>query len=190
MNPRKIAIFGGSFNPFHSGHHQIVTYLSKTFDEVVVIPTNMKYYKHECEMYSFDERCDEIEKRFAEMKNVRVDRVERNRPENWKFVHSLKHVIENIRDSMNGYVCGCTRENTCENMHVPACEFYVAMGSDCLQDFKNWYKWEEILSLAKLIVFTRPGCMNHIPEDIECTFVSMNNTESSTKIRKMRGFQK
>lgn len=174
MNTRKIAIFGGSFNPFHSGHQQIITYLSKTFDEVVVVPTNMKYYKHECEIYSFDERCDEIEKRFAEMKNVRVDRVERNRPENWKFVHSLKHVIDDIRDSMNGNVC----------------EFYVAMGSDCLQDFKNWYKWEEILSLAKLIVFTRPGCMDKIPEDIECTFVSMNNTESSTKIRKMYGFQK
>lgn len=166
----KVAVFGGSFNPFHSGHHQIISYLALVYDEVVVIPTNMKYYKHDCEMFSFEERCKAVERRFERLDNVRVDRVECDKGERWKFIDSLKHVMK------------VEQEKWMERRKLK-CEFYVAMGSDCFQDFKNWYGWREILTLAKLVVFTRPGCMDKVPEDIECKFVSMNNDDSSTKIR-------
>ena len=158
---KRVAVYGGSFNPIHSGHLEIIIHLSKHFDKVVIIPTEMKYYKRESALFSFERRCEMIEDNIETLENVWIDTIEHGKPETWKFIDSLKHVIEN----------------------EPNSTVYVAMGSDCLKDFKNWYHWEEILRISKLLVFTRPGYTENLPTDVEYELVEMNNDESSTKIR-------
>ena len=63
-------------------------------------------------------------------------------------------------------------------------EWYVAMGSDSLQNFKTWSEWENIIKIAKLVVFNRPGYTDNFPTDIEYEYLEMNNDISSTKVRK------
>ena len=43
--PQKIAIFGGSFDPPHYGHYDIVKNLERVFDKVIVVPAYVSPFK-------------------------------------------------------------------------------------------------------------------------------------------------
>ena len=51
----KIAVFGGTFNPFHIGHYEILKYLCECpdIDKVFVMPDNIPPHK-ECEFLASD----------------------------------------------------------------------------------------------------------------------------------------
>ena len=54
----KVAIFGGSFDPMHYGHVDIVRNLLGKYDKVIVTPTNVSYYKKNTAMFTFNQRID------------------------------------------------------------------------------------------------------------------------------------
>nr|WP_318711877.1 nicotinate-nicotinamide nucleotide adenylyltransferase [uncultured Treponema sp.] len=157
----KIIIFGGTFDPWTSAHQEIAERLSKNYDSVLIVPTTVRYYKVNKQMFSFNERFEQAEKKVAGLKNVEVCDIERSVDDDWRFVDTLKKIIE-----LNG------------TKH----EYYVAIGSDSLQKFKTWYEWERILQLAKLVVFNRPGYESDFP-DIPFEYLEMNNSISSTALR-------
>ena len=41
----KTVIFGGSFDPVHKGHEEIINNLADRFDEVIVVPTSVSPFK-------------------------------------------------------------------------------------------------------------------------------------------------
>lgn len=163
----RIVLFGLTGDPVTSAHMEIIERLSKSYDKVVVIPTNVNYYKnykgHDRAMFSFTERYDNLVEKCNPFNNVEVSDIERDITEGWRFFNTLCEVI-----SSNG------KEN----------EYFIAIGSDSLQNFKTWYHWESILKFAKLVVFNRPGYTDGFPEDIEYEYLEMNNDISSTKVRK------
>ena len=61
-------------------------------------------------------------------------------------------------------------------------EYSVAIGSDSLQKFTTWHKWEEILNLSKLVVFNRPGYTEDFPA-IPYEYLQMENEVSSSALR-------
>jgi cytidyltransferase-like protein len=81
--PRRIALYGGSFDPLHSAHKEIIKHLSKHFDLVILIPTNVTYYKANTPMFTFDDRCKVISNEIAKYDNVVISTIEKNIPENW-----------------------------------------------------------------------------------------------------------
>ena len=114
-------------------------------------------------MFSFAERYHNIKEKCKDLKNVEVSDVERNISENWRFYDTLKSITD-IKGDKN--------------------DFYIAIGSDSLINFKTWYKWQDILKMVKLIVFTRPGYTASLPNDFKYEIVQMNNDVSSTQLRK------
>ena len=54
----KIAVFGGTFNPFHNGHLQIIESLIKldVFKKIIVIPTNIPPHKTSSYLASGEDR--------------------------------------------------------------------------------------------------------------------------------------
>lgn len=163
----KVAIYGGTFDPFHSAHKEIVLYLSKAFDRAILVPTNVTYYKNNPTMFSFEERCASLEKELSDLPNVSISRIESNIPSSWRYIDTLNYFSRDLTKTIND----------------DTVEIYTAIGSDSLQKFKTWTSWEDILKLSKLIVFNRPGYEDNFPKDIPYEFVPMNNPESSTRIR-------
>ncbi len=158
----KFVIFGGSFDPWTSAHQEITERLSACYDRVLVIPTAVRYYKANTQMFTFDQRFEAAAEKTASLGNVSISDIERNVDGSWRFVNTLEKVIER-----NG------KEN----------EYFVAIGSDSLQNFTTWYQWEKILELSKLVVFNRPGYTGGFP-DIPYKYLPMENRISSTEIRK------
>ncbi len=165
----KIAIYGLSADPLHKGHLEIIKYLSEHFDKVIVVPTTVRYYKKNIQMFSFNERFEVVKRKCECFKNVEVDDIERNAPDSWRY-------IDTLRKLSSGKIVEPLDE----------CQYYTVMGSDSWQNFTTWESYEEILKRSKILVFKRPGYEDNFP-DLPFEYVDMNVDISSTEIReKMR----
>ena len=165
----KIAIYGLSADPLHKGHLEIIKYLSEHFDKVIVVPTTVRYYKKNIQMFSFNERFETVKRKCECFKNVEVDDIERNAPDSWRY-------IDTLRKLSSGKIVKSLDE----------CQYYTVMGSDSWQNFTTWKSYEEILKRSKILVFKRPGYEDNFP-DLPFEYVDMNVDISSTEIReKMR----
>lgn len=165
----KIAIYGLSADPLHKGHLEIIKYLSEHFDKVIVVPTTVRYYKKNIQMFSFNERFEVVKRKCECFKNVEVDDIERNAPDSWRYIDTLRKLSSGrIMKSLDEY------------------QYYTVMGSDSWQNFTAWESYEEILKRSKILVFKRPGYEDNFP-DLPFEYVDMNVDISSTEIReKMR----
>ena len=165
----KIAIYGLSADPLHKGHLEIIKYLSEHFDKVIVVPTTVRYYKKNIQMFSFNERFEVVKRKCECFKNVEVDDIERNAPDSWRYIDTLRKLSSGrIMKSLDEY------------------QYYTVMGSDSWQKFTTWESYEEILKRSKILVFKRPGYEDNFP-DLPFEYVDMNVDISSTEIReKMR----
>ena len=165
----KIAIYGLSADPLHKGHLEIIKYLSEHFDKVIVVPTTVRYYKKNIQMFSFNERFEVVKRKCECFKNVEVDDIERNAPDSWRY-------IDTLRKLSSGKIVKSLDE----------CQYYTVMGSDSWQNFTTWESYEEILKRSKILVFKRPGYEDNFPV-LPFEYVDMNVDISSTEIReKMR----
>ncbi len=66
----RIALFPGSFDPFHNGHYEVVERASKLFDTVVVAA--MRNPQKATALFGLDERKGLIEKCTSELPNVEI----------------------------------------------------------------------------------------------------------------------
>jgi pantetheine-phosphate adenylyltransferase len=66
----KIALFPGSFDPFHNGHLEIVERASRLFDEVVVAA--LRNPQKSQALFDLEERQDMLEKVLAHLPSVRI----------------------------------------------------------------------------------------------------------------------
>lgn len=161
---KRIVIYGGTFDPIHTGHIEIIKRLSEKFDKVIVVPTTIRYYKKNDCMYSFNHRFKKVNAAVENLENVEVSDIEREAPTEWRFIDTLRKIASgHIMDELE--------------------EYYVAIGSDSFQKFETWSEYEEILKYAKLVVFHRPGYEDNFP-NIEHEYISDINIDmSSTKLR-------
>ncbi len=66
----KIALFPGSFDPFHNGHLEVVERASKLFDEVVVAA--LRNPQKSEPLFDLDERKEMLEEALANLSTVRI----------------------------------------------------------------------------------------------------------------------
>lgn len=164
-----IAIFGGSFDPIHKGHLEIIKKLFLDFkmDKVLVIPTNVSYYKKNRAMFTYDKKieiCKLVFENDQQLKNlnIEVSDIERTIREDEGFAHTILR----LKDI------------------YPNDQLYTVIGSDSYNYLNTWRKYELIPQNSKIIVAKRPE--NEILESVGIDYLTleMNNENSSTEIRK------
>ena len=163
----KIGIFGGSFNPIHSGHaiiaHHIIT--SGAVDRLwlMVSPVNPLKADHERQVADTDRL------RMAEMVTRPLENVETS-----AFEFTMPKPSYTI-DTLNAL-----------QAKFPDDEFYLVTGADNWVIFDRWRNSEEILAKYHLLVYPRLGYEVVIPEELRdrVTLVDAPIIElSSTAVR-------
>ena len=90
-------LFVGSFDPFHEGHHSIVTRALSIFDEVVVaVAVNPA---KNC-LYSIDERVERIRAEFQGEPRVTVDSFG-GLTVDYCHSHGIKYIIKGVRNAVD-----------------------------------------------------------------------------------------
>ncbi len=125
----KVCLFGGSFDPPHKKHLEIVNELLISFDEVWIIVANSSPFKNS------HVTCFEIRFKMCKLafdcSRVKVLDVEKE--------HNFKYTYDTVKYLKNKF----------------SHDFYFAIGSDNLSTLDKWYKSSELKTLVDFITFKR-----------------------------------
>lgn len=141
----KIAIFGGTFNPFHIGHYEILESLceSDMFDKVLVIPDKTPPHKEKSSATPDSDRiemcrivCDDFDK--AQLCLIEFER------------EGKSYTVDTVKALKKQY------ENA---------DFFVACGGDMIKTLDTWYDFDTLKKIASFVAFGRgndPGFSNDV----------------------------
>ncbi len=147
---KRIAFYGGSFDPVHRGHLAIAHALLAQFklDEFVFVPAFHAPHKLRKQPTSAYDRYAMLCLVTQKETKLSVSKMELEMPERPYSVETL------------------TRLNT---EHLDD-EMFFVMGADSWMEITTWREWEKVLSLTNHIVVTRPGVeisFSHVTDDIK-----------------------
>lgn len=130
----KIGIFGGTFNPPHKGHAQLVRDFTKrlSLDKVFIIPDKRPVHKTWEDLIPDEKRFEMCQLAFTEPE-YEVSRMEIDR-------ESDSYTVLTLRELKEKY---------------PNDDFYLIIGSDMFLIFHKWYKHKEIMENCTLCVASR-----------------------------------
>ncbi len=154
---KKIAFYGGSFDPIHNGHLAIAEELTKLFDldEFVFIPAFHAPHKDRKPTSAFH-RYAMISLATNDASKIKISTIELDAPEKPFTIETQ----EKIKDLY---------KNT---------QIFFVIGADSWQDIKTWREWEKVLTSTNIIVVTRPDyeiTFSHIPDEIKTKIIDLRN---------------
>ncbi|MDQ3799464.1 MAG: nicotinate-nucleotide adenylyltransferase [Acidobacteriota bacterium] len=134
---KRIAFYGGSFDPVHGGHLTIARRLTEIFglDEFVFIPAFHAPHKKDKKPTSAFHRYAMLCLATNDDWRIGVSRMEIEAPERPFTVETLTRLKNELP------------ENT---------RIFFVMGADSWQDITTWREWEKVLTMTSVIVVTRP----------------------------------
>ncbi|MCW5830111.1 MAG: nicotinate (nicotinamide) nucleotide adenylyltransferase [Deltaproteobacteria bacterium] len=131
---RRIALFGGSFDPPHFAHVLAVAHLAAgPFDEVWVIPCAGHPFGKQ--LAPFADRMAMCRAAFGFMRNVRVIPIEDRLPKPTLTLNTLREL---------------------KRLH-PHVNFTLAFGADVIAQRRRWHRFDRIEKEAEVVFFRRPG---------------------------------
>lgn len=130
-----IGLLGGTFDPIHFGHLRTALELHQTLDlaEVRLIPCYQPVHR-KMPVASPEQRLEMVRIAVESETALRADSREIDRKGPSFTIDTVKSLSQEFPQS-------------------PLC---IIMGIDALLSFSSWHRWEEILSLAHLVVAHRP----------------------------------
>ena len=133
----QIGIFGGTFNPVHSGHVNAAKLISTelSLDRVIFVPVKDPVHKQFEGNASPLDRLAMLESAINGIPSFSVDPIEINREEPSYTVHTLTAFKEKY----------------------PGSVLHLIVGSDSFNTIDSWFNYVKILELALFVVLTRPG---------------------------------
>jgi nicotinate-nucleotide adenylyltransferase len=133
----KIAIFGGSFNPAHFAHYEIVRQLNHfmEFDKIIIVPAFKNPLKEDLPSIPEEVRLKMLEETFSEFTNVEISQFELSQQKT-SFTHTT---LEHFKGLYPDHQC------------------YLILGEDALASFHLWAKADRITELCELLAFHRPA---------------------------------
>ncbi len=147
---KRIALYGGSFDPVHVGHEAVACELSRLFalDEVLFIPAHVAPHKRGRRVSSPLHRYSMLALATQGELRFRVSTVELDAPERPFTVETLTSLLDSYGEGVR---------------------LFFVMGADSWAEITTWREWERVLTLTDQLVVTRPGYeieTGHVTEEI------------------------
>lgn len=138
---KRIAIFGGSFNPIHNGHLLVAqaVFESFGFDQVLLVPCQVSPFKQGQDgalLADASQRLDMLRLAVGSDSRFDICDIEAKR-------QGVSYTIDTVRQLMANY---------------PDTAFSLVMGMDSLLDLYRWRQANELVSLCDIVTVQRPGC--------------------------------
>ena len=130
-----IGIFGGTFDPIHNGHVQVIENLLKIihFDKLIVMPNGRPPHKDKGIDPKF--KLELVNISLAHIDNIQIDERELNaETPSYAYLTYKQVQLENEGSSLAW-----------------------VMGSDSFLGIETWYEYEKLLQESNLLILERPG---------------------------------
>ena len=146
---KKIAFYGGSFDPVHLGHLAIAEKLTEIFDldEFVFVPAFHAPHKINLKPASAYHRFAMLCLATNRLARVKVSTLELESPKK-------PYTIETLTKLKGEF---------------PHTKIFFVMGADSWEEITIWREWEKVLTIVNIIVVTRPQYeieFSHVTEEI------------------------
>jgi len=153
---KRIAFYGGSFDPPHIGHLTIARKLSELFalDEFTFIPAFHAPHKKNKKPTSAFHRFAMLSLATENKGKIKVSTVELDAPER-PFTYETQTKLKN---------------------DLPNTEIFFVIGADSWAEIDTWREWEKVLTLTNVIVVTRPDYeidLSHVTKEIKVRLIDL-----------------
>ena len=166
MEERRIAAFGGTFDPVHNGHVEISRAIVENFalDQLLIVPAHRPPHKDPRGLADAYHRYAMASLATLEVSRVTVSTLELEAPERpYTF-----ETIERLRSLVGA--------NT---------RLFFVMGADSFQEINTWREPARLLDSTNVIVVTRPGRAIeslHLDDRFRITVIDLRDKETELKI--------
>ncbi len=130
-----IAVFGGTFNPIHNGHCEIINEIIglSEVEKVIVIPTRIPPHKSVDFMASEEARLEMCRLATEDIGDVEISDIELKR-------EGKSYTVDTLADIRRLY---------------PEKDVAITIGADMVVTFDEWKDYKEIIANSKIIAFSR-----------------------------------
>ncbi|WP_195542704.1 nicotinate (nicotinamide) nucleotide adenylyltransferase [Massiliimalia timonensis] len=132
---QKVAVFGGTFNPIHLGHLHLCAECQREyqFQKIILMPDNLPPHKQVQQLATARQRLDMCRLAAEDIPFLEVSDLELR-------LKGVSYTVQTLRKLTQNF---------------PEVEWHWIIGSDMLYTFHQWYRYEEILSMAKVVAGAR-----------------------------------
>ncbi len=135
MTLKRVAIYGGTFDPVHNGHIEVARGVLKLFelDDLFLMPAWVPPHKRNANITSAFHRFGMLALATQTDQRLLISTVELDSPDRPYAVDTITRVRR------------------------PDQRLFFLIGADSWNEITTWFEWQKLLTLCDLIVVTRPG---------------------------------
>jgi nicotinate-nucleotide adenylyltransferase len=168
---KRIALYGGTFDPVHAGHIAVARELTRllALDEVLFIPAHVAPHKRGREVTPAFERYAMLALATQNEPRLMISTIELDEP-------TKPYTIETL-----------VRMQTKLGLET---QLFFVMGADSWVDIKTWREWERVLELTNHVVVTRPGyelSTEHVTPAVRERVIDLRGLEREAVSREVDG---
>ncbi len=158
MALRRVAIYGGTFDPVHNGHVQVARRVQQLFelDEVIFVPACVPPHKRNASITSAFHRFAMLALATEQDQKLLVSTIELDAPE-------LPYAVETVGRIKND-----------------SARLFFIIGADSWAEITTWRDWRRLLQMCDLIVVTRPGYVIDKKVPLEAEVADLRDLDLTT----------
>jgi len=163
--PKRIGVFGGTFDPIHNAHLAMAQAAMRSagLDRVLFVVSASPPHKRRGPLAGAEDRYAMVSEALADEPGMAPSRVELDRPGPSYMADTLRILQDEYGDA----------------------ELFLILGMDSLSDLPNWRAPQDILGRARILAIPRPGHWS-VPESLNGHYEVVpfqETTLSSTAVR-------